>query len=370
MHNVTLATPITPDSSPSQNSITYEIGSHQFDEWQEKQKSTCVESGILERACMHCHILEKQVTEHTNHTFSHTTTTNEDVCMSPIVKTNACVECGYTELQTTNALGHYLIDGTCERCNYEDPNYWPKRYQDSGVSITIHKIDSYGDGDTTCYVADIYMSDYSRFFTACGNNKYGGQSTTSEAAKLQNAVFAINGCYSAPHLGYSVVRRGVIYNGADRGLCLPAVYSSKTGIFQSAWETSESQIREKNIADLVASETITDTFCFGPPILTDGVPMEDPPNAGRAQRTFIGTDGTQGHLVICVSNGRYTDGKSAGLTGNEMANLLKDYGCTFGVPLDGGGSSTMVFKGEVLNQLQNNTERGWIVDFCCIDYPK
>ena len=263
-----------------------------------------------------------------------------------------------------------MCDGICERCNYEDPNYWPKRYQDSGVSITIYKIDSYGKGNTTCYVADIQMSEYDRFFTACGDNKYGGQSTTSEAATLQNAVFAVNGCYSAPYLNYSVVRRGVIYNGADRTLCLPAVYSNKTGILQSAWDSSTSTIRGKNIAKLVDSGVITDTFCFGPPILTDGIPMKDSPNAGRAQRTFIGTDGTPGHLVIVVSNGRYTDGTSAGLTGNEMANLLKDYGCTFGVPLDGGGSSTMVFKGEILNQLQNDTERNWIVDFCCIDYPK
>jgi exopolysaccharide biosynthesis protein len=304
-----------------------------------------------------------------NHTLQQLGVQSPNICTQPIAQIMKCKICGFQKQKMLKTLGHYMCDGICERCNYEDPNYWPKRYQDSGVSITIYKIDSYGKGNTTCYVADIQMSEYDRFFTACGNNKYGGQSTTSEAATLQNAVFAINGCYSAPYLDYSVVRRGVIYNGADRGLCLPAVYSGKTGILQGVWENSNSEVRGKNIRELVDEGIVTDTFCFGPPILINGIPMEDSPDASRAQRTFIGTDGTPGHLVVCVSNGRYVDGKSAGLTGHEMANLLKDYGCTFGVPLDGGGSSTMVFKGEILNPLQDGKERDWIVDFCCIDYP-
>ena len=44
-----------------------------------------------------------------------------------------------------------------------------------------------------------------------------------------------------------------------------------------------------------------------------------------------------------------------------MATYLQSKGCTFGVPLDGGGSSTMVFKGKVLNAAKGNQRA--VVDF-------
>jgi exopolysaccharide biosynthesis protein len=64
---------------------------------------------------------------------------------------------------------------------------------------------------------------------------------------------------------------------------------------------------------------------------------------------------------LVVSDGRYNDGKSAGLTYREMATYLQSKGCTFGVPLDGGGSSTMVFQGKVLNAANGNQRA--VVDF-------
>ena len=60
-----------------------------------------------------------------------------------------------------------------------------------------------------------------------------------------------------------------------------------------------------------------------------------------------------------ISDGRKIDGESSGLTYTQCARLLLSKGCTFGVPLDGGGSSSMVFQGEVLNQTSGRA----IVDF-------
>ena len=104
----------------------------------------------------------------------------------------------------------------------------------------------------------------------------------------------------------------------------------------------------------------TDSFCFGPPILSGGE-IKAGSDTSRAQRTFIGTNGNAGDIWLVVSDGRYNDGKSAGLTYREMAAYLQSKGCTFGVPLDGGGSSTMVFQGKVLNAA-NGTQRA-VVDF-------
>ena len=81
----------------------------------------------------------------------------------------------------------------------------------------------------------------------------------------------------------------------------------------------------------------------------------------RAQKTFMGTNVKAGDIWLCVSDGRYNDGESAGLTYLECGQYLQTKGCTFALPLDGGGSSTMVFEGEVLNA-EKGHERA-VVDF-------
>ena len=242
---------------------------------------------------------------------------------------------------------------------------FPLTYSDSTCTITITR-EWYGASDTTgawCYVAHLQFTDYSRFSTACANGRYNnGSETTSHAANRLGAIFAVNGCYSAPYLNYIVVRGGTICNGRNRNLWVPAVYSSRNGMLLNAWETGGTPgIAGHNVAELVEEGAVTDTFCFGPPILANGSITANS-GGSRAQRTFIGTNGTPGDIWIVVTEGRKVDGVSAGLTYKECAKLLKSKGCTFGVPLDGGGSSTMVFQGKVLNHLQGGAERR-IVDF-------
>ena len=52
-----------------------------------------------------------------------------------------------------------------------------------------------------------------------------------------------------------------------------------------------------------------------------------------------------------------TDGRteeSAGLSLVQLADLMLDIGCETACNLDGGGSSTMVFQGEVVNNPTTN----------------
>ena len=105
---------------------------------------------------------------------------------------------------------------------------------------------------------------------------------------------------------------------------------------------------------------VTDTFCFGPRFLVDGNITNIYDSTSRAQRTFIGTNGDPGDIWVVVSDGRHNDGKSAGLTYEQCARYLQSKSCTFGVPLDGGGSSTMVWNGKVLNANKNQRK---VVDF-------
>lgn len=235
---------------------------------------------------------------------------------------------------------------------------YPIKYSDGSATITITK-EWYGNSWN--YIAHLQFSNYSRFGTAVGKGVYGGKETTSSAAKRLGALLTVNGCYSAPNLNYRVVRKGVIYNGANTGTWIPAVYSSNNGLLLSAWETGGTPgIAGVTLQTLVDAGTVTDTFNFGPPILVNGA-VKAGSGGGRAQRTTIGTSGAPGDIWLVVSDGRKNDGVSLGPTYREVAELLASKGCTFAVPLDGGGSSTMVWKGTVLNAARGKQRA--VVDF-------
>ena len=68
-------------------------------------------------------------------------------------------------------------------------------------------------------------------------------------------------------------------------------------------------------------------------------------------RTAIGII-DDNHYVFIVSDGRTS--ASTGLTLNELANFMTSLGVKIGYNLDGGGSSTMVFNGTVINQPTTN----------------
>lgn len=233
----------------------------------------------------------------------------------------------------------------------ENKTKYPLKYKDSSLLIKIDKI---WYNSAYCYVADIQLTDYSRFYTVCAKNTYGEYQRTSEAAKANNAIFAVNGDYSAPEINNPVVRNKKVLNEWDCGCNAPANYNSYTGQFGSVYDLGINGI---SYTQAVAEHKVTDTFCFGPAFI-----MAPEGNAvgGKCQRTFIGTDGKPGHFIVCVSEGRMSDGVSAGLTDQDCVDILLKYGCKFGVPLDGGGSSTMVFQGEILNQVKSERR---VVDF-------
>lgn len=220
---------------------------------------------------------------------------------------------------------------------------FPMTHKDSSMSIKIDKI---WHKTAYCYVADIKLYNYSSFYTVCANNKYGTKQTTSAAAKQQNAILAVNGDYSAPNINNPLVRKGVVLNDWGTGCNAPGNYNSYTGQLGSPTMLNISNI---TYTEAVKTHKVTDTFCFGPEYI-----MSPSGNAisGKCQRTFIGTDGRPGHIIVCVSEGRMSDGISEGLTEQDCVDILLEYGCNFGVPLDGGGSSTMVFKGKVLNSVK------------------
>lgn len=234
------------------------------------------------------------------------------------------------------------------------PNQYPIQYSDSSCTITITK-EWYGRA--WCYIAHLQFTDYSRFYSECANGRYNhGYETTSHCANRLGALLCVNGDYSAPNLNYAVVRKGHVWN--NRPYYAPGSYNAYNGKF--FWTYEGSPTSGQMLSTLVANHQVSDSFTFGPPFLLNGN-ISASQGGGRRPRTFMGTNGQPGDIWIVVADGDNNDGQSSGLTGYECAKLLKDKGCTFGIPLDGGGSSTMVWKGKVINAVKGH-ERA-VVDF-------
>jgi hypothetical protein len=70
--------------------------------------------------------------------------------------------------------------------------------------------------------------------------------------------------------------------------------------------------------------------------------------AGRNARTLAGVRPDGKLLLVTVDGGR--PGWSVGMTLTEAARLMRSLGATDALNLDGGGSSTMVVRGEVVNR--------------------
>ena len=68
---------------------------------------------------------------------------------------------------------------------------------------------------------------------------------------------------------------------------------------------------------------------------------------GRNPRTAIGYT-KDNHLIMMTADGR--EGASIGLTLMELASLMKEFGCVNAMNLDGGGSTVMYVKGQVVNR--------------------
>ena len=235
-------------------------------------------------------------------------------------------------------------------------------YSDGNVTITIQEIRAY---DSTVYVADVVLSSPDYLKTAFANSTYGRNVTakTSSIAETANAILAVNGdYYGARNAGY-VIRNGVLYRSkANKDAEDLVIYQDGSfGII------NESQISAQELLDSGA----WNVFSFGPALLVDGeIAVETGEEVGRAMasnpRTAIGVV-DELHYLFVVSDGRTKT--SEGLSLRELAEVLQELGARTAYNLDGGGSSTMVFQGQVVNNPTTNgkriTERS-VSDIVCI----
>lgn len=204
--------------------------------------------------------------------------------------------------------------------------------------------------NTTVYVADVQIADISLLKTALAGNTYARNltETTSVQAANAGAILAINGdYYGAQERGY-VLRNGVLYRASAQS-GTDALVIGADGNFRIITEGETS-------ADTLVREGAWQVLTFGPALVKDGqVTVRSSDEVGRAMtsnpRTAIGQI-SEGHYLLVVSDGRTKE--SAGLSLRQLAELMQSLGAQVAYNLDGGGSSTMVFQGRVVNSPTTN----------------
>jgi uncharacterized Zn-binding protein involved in type VI secretion len=101
--------------------------------------------------------------------------------------------------------------------------------------------------------------------------------------------------------------------------------------------------------DTSCSPALTDAtmaVAGSPRLLMDGEPVAGLDDTHRAPRTAIGFVGQT--VLLVVVDGR-REGWSIGMTHAELARFMKKLGCTDAINLDGGGSSSLWYRGQTIS---------------------
>lgn len=235
-------------------------------------------------------------------------------------------------------------------------------YQSEAFTISITRVVAgSGNNTVTYFAADIVLFEATELTSAFANDSFGENiiAYTSEIARENNAIFAINGDYYGFRSDGIVIRNGVIYRDKPTRTGLAFYMDGRMKIYD---ETQTS-------AQELLNQGVWNTLSFGPALIENSVVadnldfVEVDTNFGNHSiqgnnpRTGVGIIAAN-HFVFVVVDGR-SPRYSRGVTLAEFAQIFKDLGCTDAYNIDGGGSSTMYFMGRVVNNpLGKNKERG------------
>lgn len=216
------------------------------------------------------------------------------------------------------------------------------QYADENISVTVTE---YYENDTKIYVADVQLSSAQYLKTAFAGDTFGKNITaaTSEIAAGHGAILAINGDFCGARTTGYVIRNGIVYRDTgDASTDVLCIYADGHFEITNAGETT---------AQALADAGVWQAFSFGPALVQDGaVTVSEGEEVGHAMasnpRTAIGIIDDL-HYVLVVSDGRTAE--SAGLTLRQLAEFMQGLGVTTAYNLDGGGSSTMYWNGQVIN---------------------
>lgn len=232
-------------------------------------------------------------------------------------------------------------------------------YLDDSIHVEIYE----GRYVDTRYIyAHVKISDPSQFRTAPAGVYYAANATFTSTgtmrgryvAKIVNAVVAINGdYYTKSDKCFVVMRQTVQYRNSNSNGEMDALIVDQNGDFdyiRGVTKQSYLEYYEKN------ADSMYQAFCFGPVLVENGESVIDESysngqiGSGKdAQRSAIAQIGPLEYLLITSEGPEDEDGN--GMTILEFAQLCEDLGyrhsdtgCRLAFNLDGGSSTTLIFK--------------------------
>lgn len=206
------------------------------------------------------------------------------------------------------------------------------------------------------YAVKIQLKANNAMTMVLGGDKVGQAMTTLQAVKAHKAAVGVNA-------------GGFADGGGKR---YPLSTTVVNGEYVSGFEPSYSDLffvglndNNELIGGKFSSQAKLDAkkpkfgASFVPVLLQNGVSQQIPAkwqtSPRRAPRTVI-ANYKDDQLLILVTDG-YNESGSSGATLAELQSLLKQYGAVDGYNLDGGGSSTLVFNGKLINKPSDGSMR-------------
>ena len=182
--------------------------------------------------------------------------------------------------------------------------------------------------------------------------------TTTALAVRTGAVAAVNGSFFNMRKPYGSVNYLRVDGTEVSPNVLRGVRNTRRTLQQTGavatWEGSLYMLKGDVLARWERDIEAEDIVTTGPMLLVGGEcePVKkDGFNTARHPRTAVGrcADGT---VVLVVADGR--NELAAGLTMAELQQVMAALGCRDAINLDGGGSTTMVVRGAVVNHPSDN----------------
>jgi hypothetical protein len=220
----------------------------------------------------------------------------------------------------------------------------------SSANIDV-KLYSFWDTNYKGYALKVDLKSAKAMNMVLGRDKLGGSETTLAAVKRYGAIAGINaGGFADDRSGRYPTGNTIFNSKMIYGFFAPnpKIAGSFVGL------SKDLKLVGGRFAEQEQLTKLKPTFgaSFEPVLMKNGnklnIPSKWLTSPARASRTVIGNFGND-QLLILVSNGANENG-SSGATLPEMQNRMQQLGIHDAYNLDGGGSTTLVFNGDIINK--------------------
>ncbi len=225
-------------------------------------------------------------------------------------------------------------------------------YQDACRAVAIRRFEQNG---IVYFVADVQLSTADGFRTQIADS---GTATLTELVSDCDAVLAINADDYGVHKYGTIIHNGTLLRAHETTRSM-LIVDANGDLHVRVDRSGEDP---QALGEELLAQGVRQSFEFGPELVRDGQPMAFPSDfdlistspSRREPRTAIGQIGEL-HYAIVVADGRQED-YSIGMTLPELQQIFVALGAQTAMNLDGGGSSELWFRGQILNSPCNGAE--------------